>query len=416
MKREELASKDFSYDLPDERIAKFPLADRNRSKLLTYIAGEIGEDRFYNLAEHLPKDSVLVFNNTKVLAARLYFQKQSGAKIEIFCLEPFESTVEQTLTSTKTCMWQCMVGNLKRFKDKDVLDLEIAGTVLKAKIYERTEQAIIIRFEWAGGKPFSDILEQAGEVPLPPYLNRAAEKEDRETYQTVYAKQEGAVAAPTAGLHFVDDQLAALQGSGHELAYLTLYVGAGTFRPVKSKKLTKHQMHQERIVISRNTIEQLADKKGKLISVGTTSLRSLESLYWLAVKRNVTNNPKESFVSQDDAYELPTQLSWQQACELLLELMDESGETTVDFHSTLFIMPTYKWQVIDGLITNFHQPQSTLLALVAAWIGEDWKKVYDYALQHDFRFLSYGDSSLLLSSAPCPLGGRSDNNNGLRHQ
>ncbi|MEQ8908837.1 MAG: S-adenosylmethionine:tRNA ribosyltransferase-isomerase [Vicingaceae bacterium] len=396
MEREDLASKDFSYELPDSRIAKFPLANRNQSKLLTYKAGKIGEDHFFNLEKHLPKDSVLVFNNTKVLAARLQFKKLTGARIEVFCLEPFQTTVEQALSATESCLWECMVGNLKRFKDKDVIELEIAGTTLKANIYERKEQAVIIRFEWEGGQAFSSILEEAGEVPLPPYLNRKAEQQDRKTYQTVYAKEEGAVAAPTAGLHFVPEQLVELKDQGHQLAYLTLYVGAGTFRPLKSEKLTEHQMHQERIVISKQTIKQLADKKGKIISIGTTSLRSLESLYWLAVKRKNSGNDSENFVNQEDAYQLPTELSWHKACELLVEQLEVIGEEVLDFHSALFIMPGYQWQAIDGLITNFHQPQSTLLALVAAWIGEDWRKVYDHALENNFRFLSYGDSSLLL--------------------
>tara|TARA_B100001109_G_scaffold254260_1_gene253555 strand:- start:1432 stop:2625 length:1194 start_codon:yes stop_codon:yes gene_type:complete len=396
MKREDLASKDFSYDLADHQIAKFPLANRNQSKLLTYKAGIIDEDQFFNLETHLPAESVLVFNNTKVLAARLQFKKVTGAQIEVFCLEPYQTTVEQALSATNTCVWECMVGNLKRFKDKDEIALEIAGTSLKARIQERKEQAVIIRFEWEGGLPFSAILEEAGEVPLPPYLNRLAEAEDRKTYQTVYAQEEGAVAAPTAGLHFVPQQLNKLEELGHDLAYLTLYVGAGTFRPVKSERLTEHQMHQERIVIKKQTLQQLATKKGKIITVGTTSLRSLESIYWLAAKRKIFGNSTESYVSQDDAYQLPTDLSWQEACELLLNQLEKSGAEVLDFYSALFIMPGYQWQAISGLITNFHQPQSTLLALVASWIGEDWKKVYDYALQNDFRFLSYGDSSLLL--------------------
>lgn len=396
MNREELHSDHFNYNLPVERIAKYPLANRNASKLLTYANGTIGEDVFSNLKSHLPKDAVLVFNDTKVLAARLYFQRKTGAKIEIFCLEPFKLTVEQALTSKSACEWQCMVGNLKRFKDGEILELSIAGTILKASIVERRFSDVIIRFEWDGNVEFSDILHEAGEIPLPPYLNRETELADQENYQTVYAKNEGAVAAPTAGLHFVDSQLTDLQNSGHELAYLTLFVGAGTFRSVKADKLVDHDMHQERIVITRNTIQQLADQQDKIVCVGTTSLRSLESLYWLAVKIHETKNLNELFVSQEDAYKLAGDWNWNEACNYLLHVLDKTGKDKVDFHSALFIMPGYKWKAINGLITNFHQPKSTLLALVSAWIGSDWLKVYDYALKNDFRFLSYGDSSILL--------------------
>ena len=396
MNREELHSDHFNYNLPEERIAKHPLANRNHSKLLTYSNGKIGEDVFYNLKSHLPKDAVMVFNDTKVLAARLYFQRKTGAKIEIFCLEPFKLTVEQALTSTSACEWQCMVGNLKRFKDGEILELSIAGTILRASIVERRFSDVIIRFEWDGNVEFSNILHEAGEIPLPPYLNRETELADQENYQTVYAKNEGAVAAPTAGLHFVDSQLADLQKSGHKLEYLTLFVGAGTFRSVKADRLVDHDMHQERIVITRNTIQQLADHQEKIVCVGTTSLRSLESLYWLAVKMHETNNLNEVFVSQEDAYRLAGDWNWSEACNYLLNVLDQTGKDKVDFHSALFIMPGYKWKAINGLITNFHQPKSTLLALVSAWIGPDWLKVYDYALKNDFRFLSYGDSSILL--------------------
>ena len=396
MNRKELHSDHFNYNLPDERIAKYPLSNRNASKLLTYKKGEIAEDVFSNLDSHLPQESVLVFNDTKVLAARLYFRRKTGAKIEIFCLEPHGITVEQALTATSKCDWQCLVGNLKRFKDGEILELAIAGTILKVSIVERRFSDVIIRFEWDGGVEFSDILNKAGEIPLPPYLNRETELSDQENYQTVYSSKEGAVAAPTAGLHFIDSQLAELKIQGHKLVYLTLFVGAGTFRAVKTNKLVDHDMHEERIVISRGTIEQLADKGDKIVSVGTTSLRSLESLYWLAVKINITDNPNETFVSQVDAYTLPSDWSWSEACSFLLKVLDKTGKNEIDFHSALFIMPGYQWKVISGLITNFHQPKSTLLALVSAWIGEDWLKVYDYALEHDFRFLSYGDSSILL--------------------
>ena len=323
---------------------------------------------------------------------RLY----TGAKIEIFCLEPFESTVEQALNTTSKCVWQCMVGNLKRFKPTDILELEIAGVRLQARLKEKREQDVLIEFNWDGSIVFSEILQEAGELPLPPYLNRKTEEKDEKSYQTVYAKNDGAVAAPTAGLHFVDSQLADLKNQGHDLAYLTLFVGAGTFKPVKADKLVDHEMHRERIVIQKSTLEQLANKKGKIITVGTTSLRSLESLYWLAVKMKSSENDAERFVNQNDAYELNTDINWQQACEYILLVLKNSGETSIDFYSGLFVMPGYDFKVIDGLITNFHQPKSTLLSLVSAWIGKDWEKVYSYALENDFRFLSYGDNSLLL--------------------
>lgn len=396
MSRKHLQTNDFSYQLPDERIAKYPLADRNQSKLLTYKKGEIGTDVFSNLQSHLPAGSILVFNDTKVLAARLHFTKKTGARLEVFCLEPYQSSVEEALTATESCVWLCMVGNLKRFKADDVLELQIAGALLQVRLIEKRQQDVLLRFDWSGGIEFSAILEEAGEVPLPPYLNRQTEEEDKKNYQTVYAKHEGAVAAPTAGLHFVQSQLSHLQQQGHELAYLTLFVGAGTFRPVKTGKLVDHEMHHERIVIKKSTIAQFAQKQRKIICVGTTSLRSLESLYWLAVKMHETNSLNELPISQEDAYQLPSQWSWKQACDFLIDVLEQTGKEEIDFHSALYIMPGYEWKAIDGLITNFHQPQSTLLALVSAWIEDDWTRVYDYALQNDFRFLSYGDSSLLL--------------------
>ncbi len=396
MKREQLNSKDFHYNLPDDRIAKYPLADRNQSKLLVYKGGEIQEDRFSGLENHLPANSMLVFNDTKVLAARLYFKKSTGSTIQVFCLEPHDLTVEQALNTTDTCIWQCMVGNLKKFPKDDKLELDIAGTRLKASIHERRENDVLIRFEWEGGIPFSSILDAAGEVPLPPYLNRGTEEEDKENYQTVYAKNEGAVAAPTAGLHFVPDQLAHLQQLGHQLEYLTLYVGAGTFKVVKAEKLVDHVMHRERIVIRKEVIQRLMEHDGPVISVGTTSSRSLESLYWMATKMKEQGSNELLDITQEDAYQLPSGWSFKQACAFLVEYLSQKGLQEVDFHSSLFILPSYEWKAIDGLITNFHQPGSTLMALVSSFIGEDWKKVYDYALANEFRFLSYGDSSLLV--------------------
>ena len=396
MVQNNLKASDFDYNLADDRIAKYPLSNRNESKLLHYQNGKITNDVFKNLDKHLPDQSLLVFNDTKVLAARLYFKKKTGAKIEIFCLEPHQSTAEQALSSTDTCTWQCLVGNLKRFKEDDVLELEIAGTTLRAKWIEKRSNDILVQFDWDHQVDFSSILMEAGEVPLPPYLNRSTEEKDIDSYQTVYAKTEGAVAAPTAGLHFVDSQLSELQSKGHELSYLTLYVGAGTFRPVKAEKLLDHEMHSERIVISYKAIEQLIQHHESIVTVGTTSLRSLESLYWLACNMYQKQDDSIRFVGQEDAYQLNQEWSYKDACEYILNYLKVNDFSEIDFHSALFIMPGYQFKSIKAIITNFHQPKSTLLSLVSAWIGDDWKKVYAYAMNNDYRFLSFGDSSLLI--------------------
>jgi S-adenosylmethionine:tRNA ribosyltransferase-isomerase len=396
MGREQLSINDFSYELEDYRIAKYPLKNRNESKLLTYKNGVIGEDVFPNLENYLPNKSILVFNDTKVMAARLFFYKYTGARIEVFCLEPSETNVEQAFRSTKTTDWVCMVGNLKRFFDDDVLSLEIAGEKLQVKIIERRKGDVVLRFEWTGEIEFSSILQEAGEMPLPPYLNRKTEKKDLKDYQTVYAKHEGAVAAPTAGLHFVENQLKSLKNKGHKLEYLTLFVGAGTFRSLRTESLIDHEMHRERIVIQKSTLVKLSKKDGDLICVGTTSVRSMESLYWLAVKMHQSNSLNEILITQEDAYKLPSEWSWEQASNFLISVLEKTGRNQIDFHSALYIMPGYSWKVIDGMITNFHQSTSTLLALVSAWVGDEWRNIYDYAIENDFRFLSYGDSSILL--------------------
>ncbi len=397
MNRAQLYSKDFLYQLPEENIAKFPLADRNKSKLLVYKNGMINDDVFSNLEQHLPENSMLVFNDTKVIAARLLFTKITGANIEVFCLEPYNSTVEEALNSEKSCKWKCMVGNLKRFKKADVLELNIAGTILKASIHESIKREYeVIHFEWEGGINFSSILDQTGNVPIPPYLKRTPVEEDKKNYQTVYAKNEGAVAAPTAGLHFLPSQIEKINEAGHELDYLTLFVGAGTFKTITTEKLLEHSMHQERVVIAKSTIEKLAKFEKPIIAVGTTSLRSLESLYWVAVKMNLSNNDSIPNVNQEDAYELLSDWKFNQACAYLVDYLNKNGLDKMDFSSGLFIMPSYEWKAIDGLITNFHQPGSTLLTLIASWIGNEWKTIYEHALENNYRFLSYGDSSLLL--------------------
>ena len=397
MDRSQLATEDFDYNLPEDRIAKFPLEQRNKSKLLLYKEGVISEDRFENLHDHLPSKSTLVFNDTKVMAARLFFHKATGGKVEIFVLTPHEKTVEEALNTFNSCIWECMVGNLKRFYLDEVLIRNIAGTNLKASIHHKERDKVLILFEWEGDITFSSILEAAGLVPLPPYLNRDIHENDKETYQTVYAKNEGAVAAPTAGLHFVDEQINDLENKGFNLEYLTLFVGVGTFRPLRiEKKLVEHKIHRERIVIQRYTIDRISKSQGPIISVGTTSLRSLESLYWIGVKIATSVMNKTLELHQNDAYELSGDASFKEICTVILNYMDDNKMSQIDFHSELFIMPGYQWKAIDGLLTNFHQPISTLLALIASWVGEDWRKIYKYALDSDFRFLSYGDSSLLL--------------------
>ena len=395
MSRAELSSSDFDYDLAEGKIAKHPLAKRNDAKLLIYEKGIISESVFSALETHLPSNTSLVFNDTKVLAARLHFKNSNGAKIEIFCLEPYQTTVEESLSTQGHCTWLCLVGNLKRFKKEETLQLAIANTTLKAKLVEKRSQDIIITFEWEGDISFSSIIEEAGEVPLPPYLNRSTEATDKKNYQTVYAQKEGAVAAPTAGLHFTDAQLSDLRHAGHSTYYLTLHVGAGTFRPIKSSTLVAHQMHQERMIISKESIQNLRTQEGKIVSVGTTSLRSLESIYWLAIKMKENTTLSVTDIQQEDAYTLPSDWSWKQAYSFLLDWMNTHEKDHIAFYSSLFIMPGYEWKVIDGLVTNFHQPKSTLLALVASWIGDDWKKVYTHALANEFRFLSFGDASLL---------------------
>lgn len=389
---------DYTYDLPDERIAKFPLAERDASKLLIYNEGKIGEKRFPETKEILQAGQTLVFNNTKVIHARIFFKKPTGATIEIFCLEPFlPADYAQNFAARNTCEWVCMVGNLKKWKDgaiECVFEHEGETCMLTAEKTEQQGGEVIVRFGWNLNISFSEVLEGCGRIPIPPYLNRESEDSDKIRYQTVYSREEGSVAAPTAGLHFSKKLLAELVEKGVHIQELTLHVGAGTFRPVKADKIGGHDMHTEHIIVSRELVNRLQNKNNDLIAVGTTSVRTLESLYWMGVKR-LEGIGEFYSVEQWEAYELPAHYSLQQSMAALADWFTATGEDHLKAQTTIIIVPGYRFRVIDALFTNFHQPQSTLLLLVAAAIGEDWKKMYAYALEHDFRFLSYGDSSFL---------------------
>ncbi|MEX1189308.1 MAG: S-adenosylmethionine:tRNA ribosyltransferase-isomerase [Bacteroidia bacterium] len=401
---EELSIEDFSYELPDERIAKFPLAQRDESKILIYKEGEIQESVFSKIDDLLSSGDLLVANQTRVVQARLVFATSSAARLELFCLEPGVEglDIQQAMFSRKSVLWKCLVGNARKWKEDEVLELrsdENYGFILQARLVEKLGAESIISLEWSPEDlSFAEVLEIAGRVPLPPYLKREAEESDQERYQTVYAINKGSVAAPTAGLHFTDDVLERLKSKGISEAFLTLHVGAGTFKPVKSERMKDHDMHSEEIIADLDLLEMIASSEGNLIAVGTTSLRSLESIYWTAVKlmRKESDELKievnQWYPYQVPAHELPDR---KQAFNFLVHLMKEKGLRTITGSTRLIIAPGYIIKTADILITNFHQPKSTLLLLVSACIGEDWKRVYNYALVHDFRFLSYGDSSIL---------------------
>lgn len=389
---------DYTYDLPEERIAKFPLAQREDSKLLIYEKGTIREQHFGDVQEILRSGNTLIFNNTKVIHARIFFKKKTGAVIEIFCLEPYRP-VDYSLNfaARRECDWSCMVGNLKKWKEGVIechFTHEGKACTLKAEKQEQQNGEVIVHFNWDADLSFSEVLEGCGKIPIPPYLNRESEESDELRYQTVYSREEGSVAAPTAGLHFTETILAELKNKGVNITELTLHVGAGTFRPVKAETIGGHDMHTEHLIISRRLVECLKEKEGEIIAVGTTSVRTLESLYWMGVKRIL--GEKEFFaLGQWEAYMLPAHYTLGEAMEALAGWFEESGQELLKASTTIIIVPGYQFRVIDAMFTNFHQPQSTLLLLVGAAVGQDWRKIYDYALEHDFRFLSYGDSSLL---------------------
>ena len=404
---EEILIEEYNYPLPDERIAKYPLAARDQSKLLVYRNGEVSEDRFEQVGDYLPEGALLIYNNTRVIQARLEFHKlyedgTQGARIEIFCLEPLEPHDYQlSLGATDGCTWKCMIGNAKKWKSGALALPVILPTGERITLYaERGEQAgntFAVKFYWDSVISFAEILENVGELPIPPYLNRKTEESDKTTYQTVYSRIKGSVAAPTAGLHFTDHVLNGLHERGVKTAEVTLHVGAGTFQPVKVADANQHTMHTEIIAVPRETITALIDNIGKIVAVGTTSMRTLESLYFIGSRFfNVVQGDSELFkVAQFEPYEREYTLSTQEALQAIVDYLDKTGQSVLHAETQIMIKPGYHFRVVDQLITNFHQPKSTLLLLVSAFVGGDWHTIYDYALSHDFRFLSYGDSSIL---------------------
>ena len=394
---------EFNYPLPDERIAKFPLSNRDESKLLVYRQGEVTEDRFTSLPSYLESGEMMVFNNTKVIQARLHFRKETGALIEVFCLEPIQpNDYVLSFQQTQKCSWLCMVGNLKKWKEGTLKrEVEVKGRTitLSATRGECRGTSHWIDFAWDDDTlTFADVLEAVGELPIPPYLNRETQESDKQTYQTVYSKIKGSVAAPTAGLHFTERVLKSLDEHGIDREELTLHVGAGTFKPVKSEEIEGHEMHTEYISVNRRTIEKLIAHGGKTIAVGTTSVRTLESLYYIGVliHQNPEANQEELHVKQWMPYEPHPMLTPVESLQGILAYLDRHGMEALHTSTQIIIAPGYEYKIVKKIVTNFHQPQSTLLLLVSAFVKGDWKKIYDYALGHDFRFLSYGDSSILI--------------------
>lgn len=409
--------KDFNYHLPDERIAKFPLAERDSSKLLLYRKGEVQEDTFVNLPQYLPEGALMVFNNTKVIQARLHFRKETGALIEVFCLEPaVPHDYVLMFQQTRSCSWYCMIGNLKKWKNGalkrtvTVRGQEIELTVTRGEMHGNSHR---VDFVWNSDEvTWAEILDAVGELPIPPYLNRETQESDKETYQTVYSKIKGSVAAPTAGLHFTERVLEALDRHGIDREEVTLHVGAGTFKPVKSEEIEGHEMHTEYICVNKRTIEKLIAHGGACIAVGTTSVRTLESLYYIGVylETHPDASEEELHVQQWTPYEYaeqtrpqgsepdgrPEALTTAEALQNILDYLERNELSALHTSTQIIIAPGYTYHVVRMMVTNFHQPQSTLLLLVSAFVHGDWHKIYDYALEHDFRFLSYGDSSLLI--------------------
>lgn len=422
---EEILIEEYNYPLPDERIAKYPLAERDQSKLLVYRDGQVSEDCFYNVGEYLPIGSLLIYNNTRVIQARLEFHKTTatqpyttstpplhntlGARIEVFCLEPLEPHDYQlSLGSTDGCTWKCMIGNAKKWKS-GALSLPVVlpsgeEVTLFAEKGEQTGNTFAVKFSWKGvAVSFAEILDAIGELPIPPYLNRKTEESDKTTYQTVYSRIKGSVAAPTAGLHFTDKVLNGLRARGVQTAEVTLHVGAGTFQPVKVADANQHTMHTEIIAVPKATIQTIISNLGHIVAVGTTSMRTLESLYFLGEKLCIGDRIPDSgdstlSVSQFEPYEKEYTLSTREALQAIVDYLDSTEQDVLHAETQIMIKPGYQFRVVDQLITNFHQPKSTLLLLVSAFVEGDWHTIYDYALSHDFRFLSYGDSSILTRS------------------
>ena len=411
---QKISIQDFDYTLPAEKIAKYPLQKRDESKLLIYNKGSIKENVFLNLADHLPENSLIIFNDTKVVEARLLFKKKSGTIIEIFCLEPADNYADITtaMLQTKKVLWKCLVGNAKKWKEEILLKkifLNKKEIEFAAKKISKQHDNFLIEFFWNDDTlSFAEVLHLAGVIPLPPYMNRDAEDEDALRYQTIYAQQNGSVAAPTAGLHFTNELFEKLSAKNIKKDFITLHVGAGTFKPVKSETIEEHEMHAEFFEVHIELIKKIIENIDQsIIAVGTTTLRTLESLYWMGIKLHETSNVKREkkisiediSIHQWDAYELnANEISVAEALNALLLWMKENNQTKLIAKTQIMIAPPYKLKIANALVTNFHQPKSTLLLLVAAVIGDDWKKVYDYALQNNFRFLSYGDGCLFFAS------------------
>lgn len=391
--------KDYDYELPEDRIAKYPLEQRDASKLLVYRGGEISDAHFRDIADLLPQGALLVRNNTKVIRARLKFAKATGAVIEIFCLEPLEpAEVEQAFVARGHAVWKCIVGNSKRWKEGCITcRIASTGLVISATRLSSDGNTSVVRFDWEpADATFAQVIEAAGVIPIPPYLNRETEAIDDTRYQTVYSLHKGSVAAPTAGLHFTPEVLARVEAKGHRIVNVTLHVGAGTFKPVQTENVEEHVMHSEHIVVQSDVIRLLAaQRKGGIVAVGTTSVRTLESLYWLGVMV-LEGKDIEGGLAQWDAYHLPQDYSPAQALGALADHLDAAGLQELHSQTQIMIMPGYKFRLVDALITNFHQPHSTLLLLIGAFVGMDWKRIYRHALDGGYRFLSYGDSSLLI--------------------
>lgn len=402
-KTEQIRIEEFNYPLPDERIAKFPLTKRDESKLLVYRNGKIDEAVFKQLSDYLPQGSMLVYNNTRVIQARMLFQKETGAQIEVFCLEPvIPHDYALVFQQTESCSWLCLVGNLKKWKEgalHKTIRMDDKEVVLSAERIKTTGDSHLVRFSWNNPQvTFAELLDAAGILPIPPYLHRETRESDLQTYQTVYSKIKGSVAAPTAGLHFTPEVLAGLDAKGFTREEVTLHVGAGTFKPVKSEVIGDHEMHTEFISVRRSAIENIRTNLGRIIAVGTTSVRTLESLYYMG--RTLVNNPdatsEELVVTQWTPYHDTEEVTAHEALTALLDYLERNQTDTLLSATQIMIAPGYEFKIVKGIITNFHQPKSTLLLLISAFVNGNWKSIYNYALDNDFRFLSYGDSSLLL--------------------
>ncbi len=405
METQHIHISDYTYELPDERIAKFPIAQRDHSKLLVYRHGEVSEDVFYHLPDYLPTGALMVFNNTKVIQARIHFRKETGALIEVFLLEPAAPSDYELMFQTHGhCEWYCLVGNQKKWKEGSLRrSLDVNGVTLTLQATRLGEHGTSqhIAFDWDNDNvSFAEILDAVGELPIPPYLNRETQESDKTTYQTVYSKIKGSVAAPTAGLHFTDQVLSELDAHGIDREELTLHVGAGTFKPVKSEEIGGHEMHSEYISVRKQTLEKLLRHHASAIAVGTTSVRTLESLYYMGVKleQNPNLTEEQLHVNQWEPYQLSAEqeITPEKAIQNLLDYLKRNDLNTLHTSTQIIIAPGYQYKIVKMLVTNFHQPQSTLLLLVSAFVHGDWRKIYDYALAHEFRFLSYGDSSLLI--------------------